>query len=183
MWLSRKPIINERNSVFVLINVPAHLAATIAREGESPHLGSLELHPRYRAAVNETFIPRRLLPSNGDGFVLVMPTSWSVWLRTIKLTADYACRKDRERREGDARVFRKGRRESSASHRPMHPRWVMIGGDAPTQTDDLSGGSARAIARLIGRSTKLVRGVAFTRSPCSPGPPTTVDRNKRHVWQ
>lgn len=27
------------------------------------------------------------------------------------------------------------------------------------------------------------RAIAFTRSPCSPGPPTTVDRNKRYVWQ
>jgi len=26
------------------------------------------------------------------------------------------------------------------------------------------------------------RAVAFTRSSCSPGPPTTVDRNKRYVW-
>jgi len=26
------------------------------------------------------------------------------------------------------------------------------------------------------------RAVAFTRSPCSLGPPTIVDRNKRYVW-
>lgn len=58
---------------------------------------------------------------------------------------------------------------------------------ASIQNDDLLEIDTRARDREC-KDTRLwliheARAIAFTRSPCLPGPPTIVDRNKRYVWQ